>query len=466
MDGESRLNVDFILSLGTDQRAHYSPIFDYGTDDLGRICIDGFNIALPRGTGIATYGRNLAEAVDQIDHKVQIMFGPSAPRSSDNIANEAALLNRETSTARLRRKERILRDFKLWWSRWGMTVEPITPSNEVIWPNALPAEGYWAAQNLFKTAQRRFKSERQFTKVRFSREEFLKSPDVMHWTTPMPLVAASIPNIYTIHDLIPVRLPHTTLHDRDAFLSLHRAAVRKADHIAVISETTRQDVVRILGVPEDRVTNTYQAIAQPETGDEVRVRAERQIESTFALEWKRYFLHFGAVEPKKNLGRLVEAYLASGVQTPLVVVGGPGWLGDDELVLLNQFRRQSAQKDRIQFLEYVSRPMLMALIRGAKATLFPSLYEGFGLPVLESMAVSTAVLTSSNGSLREVAGEAAVLVEPNDIAAIAAGILALDSDGDLRSALEDAGLSQATRFSPGAYQNRLRDMYAKVGVTD
>lgn len=247
-------------------------------------------------------------------------------------------------------------------------------------------------------------------------------------------------------------------------MSLHKAAVEKADHVVVISETTRQDVERILGVPEDRITNTYQAITRPETGEEVRIRAQRQIESTFALEWKRYFLHFGAVEPKKNLGRLVEAYLASGVQTPLVVVGGPGWLGDDELVLLNQFRRQSAQKDRIQFLEYVSRPMIMALIRGAKATLFPSLYEGFGLPVLESMVVSTAVLTSSHGSLREVAGEAAILVDPHDTAAIAAGILALDSDEDLRSALEVAGLSQAARFSPGAYQNRLRDMYAKIGV--
>ena len=109
--------------------------------------------------------------------------------------------------------------------------------------------------------------------------------------------------------------------------------------------------------------------------------------------------------------------------------------------------------------------MLMALICGAKATLFPSLYEGFGLPVLESMAVSTAVLTSSSGSLREVAGDAAILVEPNDTVAIAAGILALDSDEDLRSALEDAGLSQAARFSLGAYQDRLRDMYGKVGVT-
>lgn len=432
---------------------------------MGRICIDGLNIALARGTGIATYGRNLAEATDQIGHKVQVMFGPSARRSADNIANEAALLNRETAPPKLRRKDRIARDFRIWSSRWGRTVQSITPSNEVIWPHPLPVEGYWAAQDLFKTAQRRFKADRQFTTVRFEREAGLSAPDVMHWTTPMPLVAASIPNIYTIHDLIPVRLPHTTLHDRDAFLSLHRAAVEKADHIAVISETTRQDVVRILGVSEDRITNTYQAIAQPESGDHVRTEAERRIESTFGLEWKGYFLHFGAVEPKKNLGRVVEAYLASGVKTPLVVVGGPGWLGDDELVLLHQFRRESAQKDRIHFLEYVSRPMLTALIRGAKATVFPSLYEGFGLPVLESMAVSTAVLTSSNGSLREVAGDAAILVDPSDTVAIAAGIRALDADEDLRSALEDAGLSQAACFSPAAYQERLRDMYAKVGVT-
>ncbi len=108
--------------------------------------------------------------------------------------------------------------------------------------------------------------------------------------------------------------------------------------------------------------------------------------------------------------------------------------------------------------------MLISLIRGAKATLFPSIYEGFGLPVLESMALSTAVLTSTGGSLPEVAGDAAMIVDPYDSQAITRGIRELDEDDDLRDELVQKGLVRATRFTPEAYQSRLRTLYEKVGI--
>jgi glycosyltransferase involved in cell wall biosynthesis len=108
--------------------------------------------------------------------------------------------------------------------------------------------------------------------------------------------------------------------------------------------------------------------------------------------------------------------------------------------------------------------MLMSLARGARATLFPSLYEGFGLPVLESMLLGTAVLTSTGGSLPEVAGEAAHIVDPYDVEAISQGIRALDMDEDYRTALEAAGRLQAARFSPEAYQARLKAVYGRFGL--
>lgn len=108
--------------------------------------------------------------------------------------------------------------------------------------------------------------------------------------------------------------------------------------------------------------------------------------------------------------------------------------------------------------------MIVSMIRGARATIFPSLYEGFGLPVLESMALSTAVLTSSAGSLPEVAGDAAIIVDPYDVQAITRGFRALDSDEDLRFHLERKGAIQAAKFSPTAYRERLRELYAKVGL--
>jgi glycosyltransferase involved in cell wall biosynthesis len=106
--------------------------------------------------------------------------------------------------------------------------------------------------------------------------------------------------------------------------------------------------------------------------------------------------------------------------------------------------------------------MLLNLIRGAKATLFPSIYEGFGLPILESMALNTPVLTSKGGATGEVAGDAAVLVAPYDIDSLAAGIRALDADADLRNELSLRGKDRARIFSPEAYEARLDTLYSRV----
>ncbi len=154
------------------------------------------------------------------------------------------------------------------------------------------------------------------------------------------------------------------------------------------------------------------------------------------------------------------------MQTPLVIVGGRAWLDEGETALLNQVMRDGGPSaQRIRRYEYMPFSLLISLIRGAKATLFPSLYEGFGLPVLESMALSTAVLTSTGGSLPEVAGDAAISVDPYDVQAMTRGLRALDADDALRDDLVRRGLTQAAKFSVEAYQGRLSDMYGRLGLS-
>lgn len=245
-------------------------------------------------------------------------------------------------------------------------------------------------------------------------------------------------------------------------MKLHASVARRADRIVVVSENTRQDVIRLLKVDEDRVVNTYQAVSlPPELTGRTDEATAAEIEQIFGLEWKGYFLHFGAVEPKKNLGRLTEAYLSSGSTTPLVLVGAPGWLHEGETALLEQVERdRRPAAEQIRRYEYTSLALLISLIRGARAVLFPSLYEGFGLPVLEAMTLSTAVLTSNAGALAEVAGDAALLVDPYDAQSIASGIRALDAEPALVSSLEALGKIQAARFTPDLYRRRLAAAYA------
>jgi len=288
----------------------------------------------------------------------------------------------------------------------------------------------------------------------------------MHWTYPTPLKARGAPNIYTLHDLIPLKLPHTTLDDKQRYLDLCRSIARNADHIVTVSDTTRQDVISMLGVEEARVTTTWQTADLP---SEVLTRSDEDVaaglEDVFDLPWKGYFIFFGAIEPKKNLGRLVESYLRSGSQIPLLVVGGRSWLDEDESGFLTELIADGrGAASRLRRFDYLPRSTLVDLIRGARATLFPSLYEGFGLPVLESMMLGTAVLASNTGSLPEIAGDAALLVDPYDIEAMATGLRALNADEALRDALVARGYERAAQFSPAAYEARMRTLYGGMGL--
>lgn len=431
------------------------------------ICIDGANIGLPKGSGIATYGRNLLTNARVLGLGTQVLYGPAVPRTGSEVLNETALFEAEKPNRKMQKTERFRRTVA---SRFGRKAFPVVPGGEVIWPTQgggrPEADRFWAAQDLYLFARRAFNRYRTVTPLSFAATSDAPAPDVMHWTSTLPMHAKGVPNIYTIHDLIPLRLPHTTADDTGAYMAMCQSLAKRADHIAVVSETTRQDVIRILKVPEERVTNTYQAVSIPEPltsrpdGD-----VARELEDVFNLGWKAYFLHFGAIEPKKNLGRIVEAYLASGSMTPLVIVGGRAWLDEGETALLNQIRRDGAPgADRIRQYEYMPFAMLISLIRGARATVFPSLYEGFGLPVLESMALGTAVLTSTAGSLPEVAGNAAISVDPYDVQAMAEGLRTLDADEGFRVELVARGRVQAGLFTPEAYQHRLRQLYHKVGI--
>jgi glycosyltransferase involved in cell wall biosynthesis len=154
----------------------------------------------------------------------------------------------------------------------------------------------------------------------------------------------------------------------------------------------------------------------------------------------------------------------------LVIVGKKAWQSENELQLISnakdgpypqaRFARAAGQSCVLHF-DYASFSLLVSLIRGAKAVLFPSLYEGFGLPALEAMSLGTPVLTSNTASTPEVVGDAALQVDPYDTRALVEGIRALDSDADLRGRLAEAGPIRAQAFSAERYQARLAELYGR-----
>src|SRR5438067_13843509 len=146
----------------------------------------------------------------------------------------------------------------------------------------------------------------------------------------------------------------------------------------------------------------------------------------------------------------------SAADIPLVITGPSGWGTTAEAALLNQIREEERSlprgRRRLYRFEYASRSMLVTLIRGARAVLFPSLYEGFGLPVLEAMLLGTPVVTSTTASVPEIAGDAAILVNPYDTRALSQAIRDLDQDEALRESLVERGFAQAAKFSEDKYR--------------
>ena len=435
-----------------------------------RIYIDGFNLSLEQGTGVATYSRNLSFALRDLGAEVGVLYGTSASTISYNsLIREIAFFDpRVGKSSWLAEKTALFQ--RTMTLPFGEIALQVPMTGRVIrdtFRNRLPYfDHIWNIQGLYEIQE-------MFGKLfnRQLRVHFLQSPDIMHWTYPLALRVSRAKNIYTLHDLVPLRLPYTTLDNKRYYFRLLNRLIKSADHIVTVSEASRKDIINLFGIPEKRITNTYQAVEIPARyRDKPLSDVKSDIEGTFGLTYKKYFLFFGAIEPKKNVGRMIEAYLASGVTDPLVIVGKKAWKSEEELRLIsdNDHVRYlltngniTERRFRVMQLDYAPFPLLVSLIRGAKSVLFPSLYEGFGLPALESMLLGTPVLTSNTASMPEVVGNAALQVDPYDTRAMVEGIRALDSDADLRDRLAEAGPIRAQEFSPERYQARLADVYGK-----
>ena len=192
----------------------------------------------------------------------------------------------------------------------------------------------------------------------------------------------------------------------------------------------------------------------------------------FGLDFRSYYMFYGAIEPKKNVSRLIDAYAASGSAFPLIIVGSLGWQYDEDVEKINNERFLYYRRDadrvvptrRVRRIPYLPFSQLMTLVKGARGVIFPSLYEGFGLPVLEAMALGTPVITSNVAALPEVSGGAAALVDPTDVDSMTKAIRAFDYDDGLRQDLAIRGKKRVAFFEPEAYEERITRVYAKLGV--
>jgi glycosyltransferase involved in cell wall biosynthesis len=275
-------------------------------------------------------------------------------------------------------------------------------------------------------------SHNRFEQLALPLELLPRRLDVLHSTDYIPPFARACRSVITVHDLAFLHWPELLTADSRRYFNGHiRRAVRSADRIIAVSHATKQDLVELLAIPEGKIDVVYEA-----PGLDLPANA-----TSYQPPASDYILYAGTFEPRKNLPVLVRAFARlrkRGYGGTLVLAGRPGWLAEP---MFAELERQ-ALGDAVLIVDL--RPELYG---GARLLALPSLYEGFGLPVLEAMNAGTPVVTSNVSSLPEVAGDAALLVDPYDEGALADAMWRVLSEPALAAGLARRGRERAAQFS-------------------
>jgi glycosyltransferase involved in cell wall biosynthesis len=269
--------------------------------------------------------------------------------------------------------------------------------------------------------------------------------DLLHSTDHLLPPLRRVRTVFTVHDLIFLFFPEYHLPLNRWYLTLMMPRfIRRADAVITVSECSRRDLVRLYCLDQARIHVIYEGI-----DDRFRPVEDPEVLATVRRRYglpDGFILYVGTIEPRKNLTTLLEAYQTlkgQGLESKLVIVGKKGWLYQDFFRRL----RDLGLKGQVIFPGYVPDDDLPAIYSAAQVFAFPSLYEGFGLPVLEAMACGTPVVCSNTSSLPEVAGQAALTIDPRRPQELAQALQRVLEDAALRAELKGKGLAQAARFS-------------------
>lgn len=280
--------------------------------------------------------------------------------------------------------------------------------------------------------------------LRVSMDGLLPGAELFHATEHLLPPFRQIPTVLTVHDLIFERLPeHHKFFNRHYLKAAMPLYCRRADAIIAISEHTKADLIALYDVPAAKVTVIPEAAAphfQPQTPQRVA-----EVRGRYGLP-ARYAVTVGTIEPRKNLSLLLDScapLFEAGSLDGLVIVGSKGWLTEGFFAKLSTY----AQRDHVILPGYVADDDLPAVYAGAAVTVQPSLYEGFGLPLLEAMACGSPVCASGTTSLPEVGGDAARYFDPTGVLDMTTTMQAVLEDEALAAEMRQAGLERAASFT-------------------
>jgi glycosyltransferase involved in cell wall biosynthesis len=290
--------------------------------------------------------------------------------------------------------------------------------------------------------------------------EFLlrrSKPDVFLSPTHYLPIFAPKKSVISILDLSYVHFPELfRSYDLNQMTKWTKYSAGKAIRIFTISESSKGDIIREYGVPGYKIAVTYPGIKEI-AGSDLKKLKMSEIKEKYGIK-KDYILYVGTLQPRKNVVRLIEAFSKINKIVDMVIIGKKGWLYDEIMAAPKKY----AVEERVRFLDSVTDEDLPAFYQNAKCFVLPSLYEGFGLPVLEAMKFGCPVITSNVSSLPEAGGDAALYVNPKDVNDIKEKMELVIGDEKLRNDLIKKGYEQVKKFSWEKTAKETLDVLTKI----
>ena len=417
------------------------------------VLVDGYNLELIKGAGLKSYGLTLIKALNILGANVNVLF--SRRSNDDVILNEVLFFDANFDN----KKESFIKFVKLNLIKGAMKslmrvshkAKRVVIREMVIkmglGENFMDTVGILNLEECYKIANIVYRISGVKTKITTP-----KKVDIWHATYPLPIMIKRSKKITTIADLVPLRLPYSTLDDKPSYYRTIKDSISDSAIIITISEHSKKDILEIFNIRPDKIYITYPPITlrtYPTNEEKISIFLKK-----YDLVFHKYILFVGAIEPRKNIGKLIDAYSMIDTDMPLIIVGKRAWLWEDEI--------SGRNLEGVRLLEYVSTEGLGYLYSSAYCFVFPSLYEGFGLPPLEAMTFGCPVITSKLSSLPEVCGDAALYANPYDVYDIKEKIEDLLGNLQLRDKLSKAGQERAKLFSMENYTKQLYEAYSKV----
>jgi glycosyltransferase involved in cell wall biosynthesis len=376
-----------------------------------RIGID-ITSAITQGAGIGRYTRELVSALVKSDSETTyILF--SAKRPASRPTSQPVPIAKNVTFREAQIGERWL--YRIWYRL------------------SLPLSVQWFTGDL----------------------DLFHSPDFV-----LPPVRGHIPTLLTVHDLSFLHFPDTFTPSLVGYLNrVVPRSVRRASHVLADSEATKSDLIQAYNVPAEKVTVLFSGVSNDfhPVSDE---RLISHVRHKYGIGERPYVLSVSTLQPRKNFQMLIRAFKAVSARFPhtLVIAGGKGWLYEQ---IVDEIARQELE-GRVLLVGFAADDDLPALYSGASLFAYPSIYEGFGLPLLEAMACGAPVLNSNASCLPEVAGDATVQLSPLDPSAWSEAIVSLLEDAPKRASMVAAGFLQARRFTWSRAAQELRALYTRL----